>query len=90
MPCTMTGSFEGDQAMAAKREADRVTAYLCAVLRYLETMYPDVVDEMMDLSKAGDGQIDQWWHRHKKEDLAKRMKKMGVFDFDPEKERIIE
>ena len=69
MPCTYTGSFEGDEALAAKEALEKnrstlteVTALLCSACKILEK------------KKAMTPQLRAWYAEHEKVD-RKRLKK---------------
>ena len=74
MPCTYTGSFEGDQLFSANEELDRLTLYLCAVCAHLEKS--DLSHLILAAGSCADGvspnEIHDWWAEHKQAD-AERM-----------------
>lgn len=83
MPCTYTGSLEGDRAhfaeessKTARKELDRITGYLCAVCNYLEFTYGGSEAESF-LTEAAENKhmksylIADWWQEHKLADLKK-------------------
>lgn len=77
MPCTQTGSLEGDHALALEEQLSEVSAMLCAVLTVLEEI--EVLKTILgsiDTKQSGvtPRRIKGWWSRHKKED-RKRLKK---------------
>lgn len=62
MPCTYTGSIEGDRAMAAAEKAEKlteVTAMLCEACKLL-----DRKQYTHELSQK----TINWWYEHKKLD----------------------
>ena len=83
MPCTYTGSLEGDRALlaeesskTAKSELDRITSYLCAVCNYLEfTGSSSEAEEFLAEAAANKHlpkhSITDWWQDHKLSDLRK-------------------
>lgn len=65
MPCTVTGSLEGDRALAhseAQEEATKVTQLLCKLCKIVENS--DGLILPRDVSK--------WWESHKKIDAQER------------------
>jgi hypothetical protein len=62
MPCTYTGSLEGDRALAAEEEADKLadiittlTQMLCSVCRAVEEIgREDIFDPL----------VEGWWQDH--------------------------
>jgi hypothetical protein len=57
MPCTITGSPEGDRLLYANEDILRLTQMLCASLKRLEKNNIPVPKECL-----------QWWNKHKKVD----------------------
>jgi hypothetical protein len=65
MPCTLTGSIEGDRALGAEEAEAQVTKLarmLCSVMRILEE------DGRRPLSR----EVLNWWKQHKKQDRERR------------------
>lgn len=77
MPCTYTGSIEGDRAHFAKEALDLRERMLCAICTQLEKEFGVAVTKeiLEDVAEATDGltktQISSWWKDHKKEDKKK-------------------
>lgn len=66
MPCTYTGSLEGDARLAAEtsgRKLTEVTNMLCLTLREFEKF-----EEFENLP----AHVRKWWREHKKLDTARR------------------
>ncbi len=68
MPCTMTGSLEGDRALFYQEESERLTRIACEMAQWLEASG--------DLGKCST-ETRKWWKEHKAWDAAreKREKK---------------
>ena len=72
MPCTITGSFEGDRALFAEEDLEKaqkknlkLTQFLCETCQILENMgYKGFVNP----------KLEKWWKKHKNQD-GKRGKK---------------
>lgn len=72
MPCTYTGSFEGDEALRAREALEKREKYLCAVVRHLEKSGANV--DLL-LRRAAEGtedlrgsEIQDWWDNHRRAD----------------------
>ena len=82
MPCTLTGSFEGDRALIAGTNVTYLTQLLCGACTLLETNGIDMSTVTVeglpnaDLVK-GAPSLDQWWESHKKVDRRRRRKGRG-------------
>jgi hypothetical protein len=63
MPCTFTGTLEGDAALRAREELDRQTDRLCRMCRRIEALGHDLT--------TIDPDVAEWWAKHKKEDIAR-------------------
>lgn len=78
MPCTQTGSLEGDHALALEeniklinKRNTELTQMLCSVLKIIEKDALDASDlQLTDLPKD----VQKWWKTHRKIDAkaAKR------------------
>jgi hypothetical protein len=72
MPCTQTGSIEGDRRLAAEEtvqeineENTRLTQMLCQACRIIEDEFgEEYSDKMPEVLK-------EWWEQHKKIDAQK-------------------
>lgn len=72
MPCTQTGSLEGDRALAAQEAIDKRERMLCGMCSMIEkevgvpTMeaFLEAIGEQTDGLKKKD--IVKWWRAHKK------------------------
>lgn len=74
MPCTVTGTLEGDarlEAFEATREAARVTRYLCHVLGKVEDASVEIPDLWESVTTPN---IQKYWHEHKESDRIGRIK----------------
>lgn len=81
MPCTYTGSLEGDRALGAQKvierqreELDRLARYLCAVCSHLEDNPLDTKMELYDAAAAKGidaNEIHDWWENHKLHDKVR-------------------
>lgn len=76
MPCTYTGSLEGDRAMAAEKRMDalveardEMTALACAAFQVLEQA--GMLFRMTPEQRA-------WWERHKEADRIRKEKEMSL------------
>ena len=76
MPCTYTGSLEGDRLLAAKEALDQRERYLCAVVRQLQRDVISVEDFLQRAAENADGiersEILNWWDAHRAADLAQQ------------------
>ncbi len=78
MPCTYTGSLDGDAAMFARDELDVRERMLCALCRKLEEVHGE--DETKAILRAAARSakglhreaIVKWWRDHKKADEARK------------------
>jgi hypothetical protein len=64
MPCTQTGSLEGDRALAydnANRALTETVQMLCHTLGIVEKYYPDIISELLP-------ETQDWWEAHKEQD----------------------
>lgn len=64
MPCTLTGSIEGDRALSAQEaeaEVTKLARMLCSVMRMLERDGDKLSNEVLS-----------WWKQHKKQDRERR------------------
>lgn len=73
MPCTITGSFEGDRALfaqedrdKAQKEAIKVTRLLCKLMKDLESNGINMEHISKDVMK--------WWKKHKEIDKKRKIK----------------
>ena len=71
MPCTQTGSLEGDRALdadMARSEATRLTQMLCDLCKtFDETFVEEEWELLLNNMKAGK-RLAAWWKSHKKID----------------------
>jgi hypothetical protein len=83
MPCTFTGSFEGDRALAAeeyaaelKKELDLTTRLLCSTMKILHnpSPYPEHAQTLRGDVLAIEGMTD-WWEEHQKRDREKAVRR---------------
>lgn len=68
MPCTITGSLEGDRLMHAEerlREHQLSTQLLCSLLGYYERAYDAPCVEGFLGNVPG---LPEWWAKHKAQD----------------------
>jgi len=65
MPCTYTGSLEGDALLGAREELDELTRLLCEAMTVIEYQIPKghISDELW-----------AWWKHHKAADKKRRKK----------------
>lgn len=76
MPCTYTGSLEGDRALAAEEALSKkvssltkVTEFLCYVLEKLENSNNGDVELILRREILGENDnLNNWWVQHKKQD----------------------
>ena len=84
MPCTYTGSIQGDEIYSLKKlvidlkgDLDELTLMLCALCSFLETTELRVQDLMFAAASRADGleteEIWDWWQNHKKEDEERKL-----------------
>lgn len=84
MPCTQTGSLEGDQIMSLKEElseATKLTQYLCAVMKILEDINPHFVADSLPT------EVVIWWDIHKKIDAKTAAREKRDEDLRKQKRR---
>ena len=79
MPCTLTGSLEGDAAVFSKEKITELTQLLCGACRLLEENEIDMSKVKAVVYSYGACQerttkLTTWWKSHKKLD-AKREEK---------------
>ena len=77
MPCTLTGSFEGDRALVSETNVTYLTQLLCGACTLLEANNIDmggVVVEGLgnDDLVQGAPSLDKWWKDHKKMDRRRK------------------
>lgn len=61
MPCTITGSFEGDKALMESDRALKLTQLLCAACKRMETTGTPMPTA-----------VKNWWAMHKEQDQKSR------------------
>lgn len=77
MPCTYTGSLEGDRALAAREALDRRERMLCALCTHLTFWLGEegATKVMKDAASEADGlkkgDIKRWWDAHRKADAER-------------------
>ena len=77
MPCTYTGSLDGDKLLSCQQELDRVTRYLCGTLDELSN-HDYIPMEMLlyDIESTTDGiergELVKWWESHRKTDNQRK------------------
>lgn len=79
MPCTYTGSIEGDRALAASETVTRLAQLLCGACRLLEEngiSMAGVKTEPTDFTPHTTT-LYQWWRGHKKIDNERKAKRNG-------------
>ena len=64
MPCTYTGSLEGDALLGAKDELDMLTRLLCEACKHLDN------HELMKV--VASEELFQWWIEHAEADRRKQ------------------
>lgn len=69
MPCTYTGSLEGDRAFFAQESLNRRERYLCAICRYIDERGDLNLSQVLQASaRAAEGvatdEIEKWWTAH--------------------------
>lgn len=77
MPCTYTGSLEGDARLILGEELDKYTAMLCAVCTQMElNIGPLFTGEILERASQrmpeGSENINEWWKNHKATDRTRR------------------
>lgn len=84
MPCTYTGSLEGDRALAAEEALSKkvssltkVTQFLCYVLEKLEESKSTSVKIVTDTLLKENDELNTWWKKHKERD-KERIKKEAL------------
>jgi hypothetical protein len=85
MPCTQTGSLEGDHILALQeqiKENKHVAAMLCGVMTVLEK-HPEMAERVLsefDEKEAGFRvvQLKDWWEEHKRRDRARRQREAAA------------
>jgi len=71
MPCTYTGSLEGDRELAAREALDRRERMLCALITRLEVEHGEEHVKLLLRRAATDAEgldrkdITKWWKVHK-------------------------
>lgn len=73
MPCTITGSLEGDAALYAREAADKLRADLLKRTQQLCTACKAL--EANGIAVPSDDGLDTWWEEHKRSDAAGRRKR---------------
>lgn len=77
MPCTYTGSLEGDRALAAQEALDRRERMLCALCTHLTEVLGEAGTEhvLKEAARKADGlkkgDIKRWWDAHRKADAER-------------------
>jgi hypothetical protein len=64
MPCYMTGSTDGDRAMASEEEVTRLTRMLCQLCHAMEST------EHIRMYEHRAPGLAKWWRDHKAIDAA--------------------
>lgn len=80
MPCTHTGSIEGDTIETLTEMLDDMTDRLCRTMKTLETDTPGDFGSGAARIDLLPKDIQRWWKRHKREDAKKAkaaLKKKG-------------
>lgn len=81
MPCTQTGSLEGDRILSLtgdndklKKEYAKLEAILCGVFSKLSTSGLKFILDNLDYSEMGVSreEIEQWWEDHQKRDKKRK------------------
>jgi len=72
MPCTITGSLEGDAALFAKESLDKCRIRAQKLNRLLCMLCRDVENRAEHPLPS---QVAKWWKRHKEIDLRRDLKK---------------
>lgn len=97
MPCTYTGSIEGDRALAASEALTEVTDNLCRVLTLVDAHNHLVSNDeeaefrVIELPKD----IEKFWREHKKidakrkKDEAKELKDRALAKLDPNERKAL-
>ena len=70
MPCTFTGTLDGDRIMSLENALDRRERYLCAICRYIEAQESlNLFQILRDAARTSDGvsasEIERWWKAHR-------------------------
>lgn len=74
MPCTFTGTLDGDRLLAAKEALDARERMLCAVCKTLEKnlgsrlAWDLLIEAAVDADGLGSADILDWWRDHKEAD----------------------
>jgi hypothetical protein len=96
MPCTFTGSIEGDRAMFASERATELVDMLCRMMtifeeKKLQELYASKYNEKLVIPKD----IMEFWTEHKKVDAKRRkkeaeeLKKSALAKLTPEERKIL-
>lgn len=87
MPCTYTGSLEGDRILALEERIDGltdVTNMLCSFCEVYEEMYNRSYTDRYDNCYRGPSLIDsvdglrEWWEKHKAKDAARLARETAI------------
>ncbi len=72
MPCTMTGSIEGDRAWSAEVSAERAQAEITKLTQLLCSLCKTVEDDTcVDIPD----EVEKWWRAHQEVDRKARLKR---------------
>lgn len=71
MPCTYTGSLDGDRILGLEEALDEMTELACAAFTVLEKQ--GLLGEMTFTQR-------KWWRKHKAADAARRRREQAKED----------
>jgi hypothetical protein len=69
MPCTYTGSIEGDRALASSETITELTQVICQFMSNLENVGALEQDYIWDCVPI---KLEEFWNEHKKIDAVRR------------------
>ena len=73
MPCTLTGSVDGDKALFAGKRVTQITDMLCRVLTKIERDYKV---ETPDWNRYVAKDITEFWKEHKLTDAERKKREL--------------
>ena len=73
MPCTYTGTFEGDRALTTTEALNERERYLCAIVRQLQRDVVSVSTFLRNAAENAEGvdrdEILDWWRTHRSAEM---------------------
>lgn len=77
MPCTYTGTIEGDRRLAAEESRDILERMLCAICTQMEEnigvpFTNTILTLAQERMEQGDPDLAKWWKDHKATDTKRK------------------